>query len=377
MKAVLGGGGRRQSQQLPGSIAKGQVKVQNPRLASIETFRVFAIFAIICIHAEPFLNVEGYQFLGCLILNACRFAIPFFFVTSGYFFGRSLQEGAALFPLLRRYLKRLLILFLSWSLIYGLFPHAAIKNIFRQGLLSGAQVLYDHALSTFRLVIDHPVKFSLNGTAIHLWFFSALIMGLLILSFFLWRKKQKYLLPFSIILFFIGLLTINNTPFHLRLPGTFAWGGGPFYAPFFVTLGWWWAGQNKTPSVKLALFLIVTGFVMRMTEMLFFWKYFGEVPLLPNAFTLGTAPYGVGVFLLALAKPDMGGSTILPRVGKLTLGIYASHLLILRNLPYGVLQRHLGPVVAAIAVPFLVFFLAAGLTLLLRRFGGPTRFLVV
>lgn len=41
-------------------------------------------------------KMEGYESLGYAIRTTCRFAVPFFFITSGYFFGVALRKGAPL-----------------------------------------------------------------------------------------------------------------------------------------------------------------------------------------------------------------------------------------------------------------------------------------
>ena len=126
----------------------------------------------------------------------------------------------------------------------------------------------------------------------------------------------------------------------------------------------------------IAVSLVVIGFFMRMTEAFVFWNYFGNRPYWPGPFTLGALSYGVGVFLLALACPHFGESTFLPRMGTWTLGIYASHVFVKTNFVSATfLSRFLGAEVATIILPFMIFFLAAGLTLLLRHF-RLTRFLV-
>ena len=89
--------------------------MQNSRLASIETFRIISVFAVVCIHAFPFRWVQGQEIAFYIINNACRFAVPFFFIVSGFFFGMKLNENIPVQSLLYRYLKRLLIIFGFWT----------------------------------------------------------------------------------------------------------------------------------------------------------------------------------------------------------------------------------------------------------------------
>ncbi len=56
------------------------------------------------------------------------------------------------------------------------------------------------------------------------------------------------------------------------------------------------------------------------------------LPLITDTCTLGGILLSLGVFLLALAKPDLWRSTPLPALAKFTLGVYVSHLLIIYTL---------------------------------------------
>ncbi len=332
------------------------------------------MFAVICIHAPPFLKMEDYRILGCLVQNLARFAVPFFLATSGYFFGMAVRKGAPVLPLLGRYLKRLLMVFAGWSVIYGVLPNGILKTFYRGGWVGGWDAIQAQGVKTVTYITSYPLKFLLVGTKFHLWFFVALMMGLVIVGALILIKKQKYILPVAAVLFLAGFLMVNQTPFHVKLYETISDGGGPFYAPLFLSLGWWCSGLKRPPELWIAATLIVTGVILRMTEMFVFWDFLGDKSFLPRAYTLGTVPLGMGFFLLALARPQLGASTVLPKLGALTLGIYASHILIQFNLPYGMMKHALGPVAATILRPFVIFFLAAVLAWLLRRFRF-TRFL--
>jgi len=99
----------------------------NPaRNATIDLFRVIAIFGVIVVHTDPVTRkvfTSAPEHLASLtITGAGRLAVPFFFVVSGYFFGGKIREGAPPLPLFARYAKRLLRIWVLWSLIYLLLP---------------------------------------------------------------------------------------------------------------------------------------------------------------------------------------------------------------------------------------------------------------
>ena len=71
------------------------------RISSIECGRVLAILAVMTIHLSPFSNPfdptlwDGppYLWLGAIINQLCRFAVPLFFLCAGYFLQPALVAG--------------------------------------------------------------------------------------------------------------------------------------------------------------------------------------------------------------------------------------------------------------------------------------------
>ena len=92
----------------------------------IEIFRVFAILAVIVIHTSLFSNINGkflfwkYNTIANFIKEFCLFAVPYFFVVSGFLYGlktSNLSSDILDIYTIKR-LKKLLFLFLGWSFIY-------------------------------------------------------------------------------------------------------------------------------------------------------------------------------------------------------------------------------------------------------------------
>lgn len=87
--------------------------------AAIDITKLIMAFLVIAIHTEPF----GFSFWldkGFGIIT--RLCVPFFFVASSYFF--FLKNGSAL-----RYVKRLLLLYVVWSVIYLPFDIVELKTM--------------------------------------------------------------------------------------------------------------------------------------------------------------------------------------------------------------------------------------------------------
>ncbi len=157
----------------------------------------------------------------------CRLAVPFFLVTTGFFF-RERMETSADYP--RNYFKRLLKNYLFWSLLY--LPYAILfiqaQNIPLQwypAALLGA-LLY-------------------TGTCYHLWYFPGLAVGL---SLTLLTRNRKRLAVFgiAIVLYTFGSLetyssyiqpTVLNEIYQSYKSFFYTTKNGWFYSFMFVFLG--------------------------------------------------------------------------------------------------------------------------------------------
>ena len=99
------------------------------RISSIECGRMVAIIAVMVIHISPFANpfdptVWNWTidiYVAGFLNQITRFAVPFFFLCSGYFLQPKLSSGAPLGVALR-YCRPLLILWLVWSALYAVIP---------------------------------------------------------------------------------------------------------------------------------------------------------------------------------------------------------------------------------------------------------------
>ncbi len=346
--------------------------MEKPRMAGIETFRVFAILAVICLHTEPFHRIPQYQ--GCFefINYFCRFAVPFYFLTSGFFWGKKLQTGAPVWNLFFNSGKQLLLLWGIWSLFYGLAPTSfPLKTLITHGSSRDwISWLLTTPSDTLTWIQQHKLTFLLQGTSTPLWFLMSLAMALLILSCFVYFKKEKFLLGFALILFLIGLLggSYSKTPLGISFPFELNTRNGPFLSTLFVAVGWRLSFLKKLPALKWAFLLFLGGLLLNYTEFLFLLKCFNVQ--VGRDYVLGTIPFGVGAFLLALHAPDLGKGTFLPEWGKLVLGIYVTHryvmslILLLQNKYFPHLT---GTFTWEILFSFVVFFSSAAVVSLLKK----------
>lgn len=81
----------------------------------VDLCKFIACICIVCIHTAAFSDLIG----GYYYLEACvfRLAVPFFFVASGFFFGRKLSQENGSKSVLQGYIKRLGIPLFFWELV--------------------------------------------------------------------------------------------------------------------------------------------------------------------------------------------------------------------------------------------------------------------
>lgn len=121
---------------------------------TLDALKFISSFFIIAVHVGYFLDYS--TLFGELFRVATRWALPFFFIVSGYFLGKSNLEN------LGGKLQNLLGIFLIASLMYLPYTYLQNKNNFFEVLFSDQ---------------------SFFGIKYHLWYLSSLIIGFLSVGF--------------------------------------------------------------------------------------------------------------------------------------------------------------------------------------------------
>ena len=167
------------------------------RNSSIDFFRAIAIFAIIILHTSPFLGSNNIFFKSLYIglSQASRFAVPYFFIVAGYFFGRKIQSGAVPKKAFMVYVKRLLPLYIIWSFFYIVLPTNIKSEVMSLGLM---EATYQKVCT----ITADPVELFFQGGRGHLWFLLSLLIALGIISLFLKLNRKQWIIPISSFLYF-------------------------------------------------------------------------------------------------------------------------------------------------------------------------------
>ena len=293
------------------------------RIASIESFRVLAIFAVILWHSlflGKLQQLASEHLLANVTVGLIWWVgVPYFCLSAGYFFGKSARTDGKPFARLRTYVTPLVWIFLAWLCVYTVIPNNWPAMVYHHGLW---QAFFSETLKNLNLLATQPVTSFLMGylPVWHLWFLPALMFSLAVLSLLAVCRLQGYMIPLIIILYLLGLteeIAVGEHFLH-------KWS----VAILCTALGWWLAGRDQ-PSMPTALCLIVGGYAFAAMEGEVMILLFHSTPRAINEhYFLGGIVLALGIFLLALAKPNLGKSTPLPFLAQFTFGVYVSHILV-------------------------------------------------
>ncbi|WKL58480.1 acyltransferase [Asticcacaulis sp. ZE23SCel15] len=275
------------------------------RLAGIDLFRFLAFVAVLIIHTVS--QTEGVININSLAQHASRFAVPFYFIVSGYFFCRF--SGPA-FEGIKKVIFRIVPVYFFWLLIYLVF--------FPKGW-------------PWFTGIHRIAEFLVGGGAIgyHLWFLPTLASSL-VLYLVLRPLGFKVMFAVAAILFAVGLMfgpyrEMLGLP-SLRIKG-FHWytRNGPFFGFLFVVAGAYIATYKARIGLGAAAALIALGLGLQILESYLLWR-FADGTFLSTDFTVGTALFGVGIFFIALRWPERLTHPWLLHMGRLNLWMYCIHM---------------------------------------------------
>jgi surface polysaccharide O-acyltransferase-like enzyme len=307
----------RHLQPLPAQPDPARIRNQ-----SVDFVRVLAVLAVIVIHIAPFTRDHvhvGFDFnAGVAVNQFARFAVPFFFVISGYFWASQIEPGVSLLQPSLRTAKRVALLFLTWSALY-LLP----TNVW-EAVHSGPLGLITTFMSNLRQVVDHPEKLIFEGTKVHLWFLVGLLWSLAISAVLISNRMPRTLAALAIALYLIGLSgkAYSDTPFGFH--SQFNFRDGPFFGLIFFASGYFMQRRGPRPSwLMYGILLIVAGFAVHFTELVLLKHFWGTSTM--QDYLLGTYFVGIGVAMTAFVNPRFLQIPWLSAIGPMVVGIYVVH----------------------------------------------------
>lgn len=286
------------------------------RIESVDVVRFAAIVGVIAIHTH--VNPAAAGIAAIVVDQIARFAVPFFFAISGYFWGLKIRNADSPLPASISMAKRILFLFLAWSAIY-LFPFSHLNDL-SAGIAGVARAAYWNVES----MLKTPLTLALEGTSIHLWFLPGLLCALAIASLFIRGKWIKPLFFIALFLYCAGLLgkAYSDTPpgFHTA----FNTRDGPFFGTIFFVSGYLLSGFEPDEKwFSKGIMLLAAGYMLQFSEIYFLSSRYGATPF--QDYVAGTYFTGMGATIAALSNHPFLRLGIFSGLGRLALGIYAVH----------------------------------------------------
>lgn len=299
------------------------------RNASIDTFRFIAIIFVVLGHV----SMDGGDYFGIIITQSANFTVAFFFIVSGYFiYKHASGDVDNVYKYIIKYDLRLIIIYLFWYFIYMFLPFISPDvwdNIAQNGLI---EPFHDWFAQFIGKASTHLINYTIvGGYGYHLWFFHALVMASILLAISIKYNILNYGFIFSIVLYIVGLLLGPYKETYLGIPIGIDPRDGPFSSSIFVFIGALLYKHKLKISIKTALLIAATGFIIVLLEVLIIRKYYGIYDKYYD-FVTGTIPYATGIAFVAIAKNNIGVKYHINSLAKYTLGIYVSHVLVLNLL---------------------------------------------
>lgn len=295
---------------------------------AFDYFKFFAIFSVVCIHTK---FLEGFSFIGgtdafFIIDVFTRFAVPFFFMVSGFLIG---QKNDLLY--LKRYLINTIKNLMTWVLFFFVYDICTNLLILKRSGNSRNILNFLNDFFNWKTIIYGP-----PGTAHHLWYLVVLIWSIIIIYVAIKIKKNNYLLTISFILNLIGVFGQAYSPiFNISLQTRDAL----FFGLFYVLSGYI-IGQKhdvvekniKKISNKIYVLLFAVFSLTSLMEKTIIYIFFKEST--EGNYYLSTPLLTFSLFFLALKNRNIGKNSKLAKVGRNSLGIYLTHTLFISIVDY-------------------------------------------
>lgn len=171
-------------------------------MCSIDICKFICALLVVAIHVPTFASAS--DIVNFYFVNvAARIAVPFFYVSAGYFLFRKMslvngkiENNSANRQRAAHYIMELVRKYALWSLVYLLWQIPYWKSIGWTGIST---------------VKDYVISFFLKGSYYHFWYFVSLIYGVIILFILLTRMNVRYVTIVAVFLYAIKYLTYGSS----------------------------------------------------------------------------------------------------------------------------------------------------------------------
>lgn len=219
---------------------------------SVDMFRMIAALLIVAIHTYPFTSIsEGFDFVFTHVF--CRIGVPLFLMITGYFvLPKATQNKSSL----EKYILKILKIYIICIILY--LP----INI------------YSHKLGGILDILKDVV---FNGTFYHLWYFPALILGIIITYELIIHTKKNMTKIICVILFVIGLFgdsyygisdkfLVTESIYNVIFSVFEYTRNGLFYVPIFLYIGYSFNSSKIKMKKSANIVLLIISLVLMIIE---------------------------------------------------------------------------------------------------------------
>lgn len=310
-----------------------QIKKTKHIYAGIDICKLFAAIMVVLLHSVETTNIYavGVQYV------ATRFAVPFFFIASGFFFHAGLISAEDERGYFFKYEKKLLVLFAVWAIVFFA-PFTVVEYIQKYPDASAIKLLL---LLVRRILWIGPGPY---------WYLISLMLSIAFI--YLCHKKRANIL--LIVVMVIGIsLEIAYTCFRGVLSEipllryilnliyiVFSWENNfLMYGIPFTGLGYfiYQKGLYIPPKISLVVFFSATG--IRIVEYLLPSLIPNETFWESNCISIAFIIQAISLFLFAKEwKPNISREKSI-FIRRLSSFIYFSHAIILYNILDNVLKK--------------------------------------
>ena len=168
----------------------------------IDLTRFICAILVLGVH---FISDYGYNNINFILSQGIgRVAVPFFFITSGYFLANKSGDTIKI----QNYLFKIIRIYILWSVLY--FPYE----------------IYMWKLNSENIMLDILIyikKFFLIGSFIHLWYLLSVIIAVIIIEALLKKFSIDKIIVIGFSLYILGVLgdgyynVLVNTPLIKRI----------------------------------------------------------------------------------------------------------------------------------------------------------------
>lgn len=238
---------------------------------AIDYAKVICAILVVCIHTGPLLSVnEEMNFF--LVQVLARMAVPFFFLSSAFFFFKKLDYSISLEDeqnknKLKVYITHLLKMYLFWSLVY----------------FSIQLVLWFVNGFSIHAILLYVRDFIFRGSYYHLWFLPALMFAMIFIYVLLSALKEEKVILIAFILYIVGMFINVYGDIFLGIPiigsilniylTLFATSrNGLFFGSIFVILGYICARKKIRLNNTSVYACCIASFILLVLEVYFIRK---------------------------------------------------------------------------------------------------------